>query len=521
MAKVLLTTSGIGSRLGNLTKYTNKSLVRIGRKPAISYIVENYPRDTHFVLTLGHYGDQVRQYFQLAHPDLNVTFVEVDKYDGPGSSLLYSISRARKELDEPFVFHACDTVVHDPVPTSLTADWLGGFRSRGSSHYRTFNVAGLKVLRLNDKGEKTSDYDYIGILGVKHFDRFWKHAETALRNGGTPSDYEVILAMMEEGIEFQSQVFHTWDDIGNIDSLRDARSNAADSFDLLDKDDESIFLFDDKVIKFFYNSTVCKNRVERAKQLAGMVPEVIGATENFYSYRYVPGDLLSRVITAGKMKRLLDWAGDNLWKPVADDGKYASRCMDFYKAKTLERVNRFLENNRVADTAGLINGENVPPVRELIDKIPFSELCSGKPTVFHGDFILENLLETKSGFAMLDWRQDFGGTTAYGDFHYDLAKLNHNLTLDHNAIYHNLYSSTDGESGRRVEIMIPSIGVDCREVLKQFCAEHAIDWRKIYVLTSLVWLNMSPLHERPLDMFLFYFGKYHLFLALKSLGYVK
>ena len=38
--KVLLTTSGLGSRLGNLTKFTNKSLVRVGDKPAISYIIE-------------------------------------------------------------------------------------------------------------------------------------------------------------------------------------------------------------------------------------------------------------------------------------------------------------------------------------------------------------------------------------------------------------------------------------------------------------------------------------------------
>jgi len=37
--KVLITTSGLGSRLGELTNYTNKSLIRIANKPAISYIV--------------------------------------------------------------------------------------------------------------------------------------------------------------------------------------------------------------------------------------------------------------------------------------------------------------------------------------------------------------------------------------------------------------------------------------------------------------------------------------------------
>ena len=55
--KVLITASGLGSRLGNLTKFTNKGLVRIGKKPALSYIIESYPDDVEFVVTLGHYGD--------------------------------------------------------------------------------------------------------------------------------------------------------------------------------------------------------------------------------------------------------------------------------------------------------------------------------------------------------------------------------------------------------------------------------------------------------------------------------
>ena len=46
--KVLITTSGIGSRLGKLTDFTNKSLVRIGDKPAISHIIEHYPKDTSY-----------------------------------------------------------------------------------------------------------------------------------------------------------------------------------------------------------------------------------------------------------------------------------------------------------------------------------------------------------------------------------------------------------------------------------------------------------------------------------------
>ena len=79
--KVLITTSGIGSRLGDLTKYTNKSLVRVGKKPAISYIIEKYPVDIELVITLGYYGNQVRDFLTLAYPERNFNFIEVDKFD--------------------------------------------------------------------------------------------------------------------------------------------------------------------------------------------------------------------------------------------------------------------------------------------------------------------------------------------------------------------------------------------------------------------------------------------------------
>ncbi len=86
--KVLLTTSGLGSRLGNLTKFTNKGLVRVGDKPIISHIIESYPIDVEFVVTLGHYGSHVHQYLTLAHPERKIQFVEIDNYMGEGSSLL-------------------------------------------------------------------------------------------------------------------------------------------------------------------------------------------------------------------------------------------------------------------------------------------------------------------------------------------------------------------------------------------------------------------------------------------------
>ena len=98
---VLITTSGLGSRLGEKTKYINKALIRVGDKPIISHILNFYKKNTEFIITIGHKGDLVKQYLKLAHSDLDIKYVEIDKYDGKGSSVLYSMSLAKKHLQKP------------------------------------------------------------------------------------------------------------------------------------------------------------------------------------------------------------------------------------------------------------------------------------------------------------------------------------------------------------------------------------------------------------------------------------
>ena len=75
--KVLLTTSGTGRRLSSLTKYKNKSLIRVGEMPTLSHIIEMYPDDTEFIITLGYLGHLVRQYIEIAHPDINATLIMI------------------------------------------------------------------------------------------------------------------------------------------------------------------------------------------------------------------------------------------------------------------------------------------------------------------------------------------------------------------------------------------------------------------------------------------------------------
>ena len=139
---VLITTSGVGSRLGNLTKYTNKSLIVVGSKPVIAQIIDKYPPDTNFVITLGYYGNHVREFLTLCYPEISFRFIEVNPFDGPRSSLGYSILCARDYLQEPFIFHASDTLILNSEIPQADTNWVAGFKGIDATNYASFDTQG-------------------------------------------------------------------------------------------------------------------------------------------------------------------------------------------------------------------------------------------------------------------------------------------------------------------------------------------------------------------------------------------
>jgi hypothetical protein len=300
----------------------------------------------------------------------------------------------------------------------------------------------------------------------------------------------------------------SWFDIGNTSELIKTRKKFKSSIEVLDKKDESIFFFDEFVIKFFYDTNINKNRVTRANNLKGLVPEVIDSTENFYKYKKAEGKLFSKSVDSIKFNKFLEWTNQHLWISKQDDN-FKSKCFDFYISKTKKRIKQYLNTN--PDKEEYINGALVPSIQTLLDQINNDWLCNGVPSQFHGDFILDNIIETKDGFTLIDWRQDFAGNLEIGDVYYDLSKLNHNLSINHDIVNKNLFDY----SKDNCYILINSKLKECQEILHQFIKENGYDLKKVEVLTSIIWINMAPLHEYPFNNFLFNFGKYNLYKNLK------
>ena len=175
---VLITTSGTGERLGNLTKFTNKSLVSVGDKYGICYIIESYDSNTDFIITIGYYGNLVKDFLLLAYPNRNFTFVTVDNYCGKGSSLGYSLLQAKNYLQKPFIFHCCDAIVKSRIDFDDNKNVLCVVKCDSSEHYTNIKVNNDLVTEINNKKYHEFDFGYTGISLINDYTQFWKNLET-------------------------------------------------------------------------------------------------------------------------------------------------------------------------------------------------------------------------------------------------------------------------------------------------------------------------------------------------------
>jgi len=517
---VLITTSGIGERLGNLTKFTNKSLVNVGDKYALCYIIENYEIDTEFIITLGYRGNLVQEFLLLAYPTRKFIFVEIDNYIGKGSSLGYSLLQTKKFLQRPFIFHCCDSIIINPILFEENINTLCVAKYDSSKHYTSIKVNNHLVKEINSKNYEDFDYVYTGISYIHDYKNFWKYLETtyhADKMNSSLSDVDIVRRMMSNNEStFHYIILDDWYDTGNVDSYKIIQEKFKSSYDILYKPTESLCFFENSVIKFVNDKEINEKRCKRGKYLFPLSPRIIGSSDNFILMEKIDGVILSDYYQYGEIYKLLNWAKQNLWKNENKNSAYKDVCYEFYIKKTKTRIEslKFLKKNT---EICIINGVNVGTFEELIDKVlSIESIFTDTFYNFHGDFILDNIIKTPESYVLIDWRHEFVNNLIYGDIYYDLAKLRHNIIFNHKNILQNLYEIIHKENDNII------LDLKCNYFLMQqlidfdkFVVKNNYDVKKIKILTSLIWLNMSPLYEGKLAEFLFYFGKYNLFISLQ------
>jgi len=455
------------------------------------------------VITLGHKGELVREFLTLAYPNRTFTFVIVDNYEGPGSSLGYSILQARHLLQCPFVFHCCDTILTKPPPTFGNVMCVASHTD--SVSYTSIDVDVDAVTAVHMKGGN-GKFSYIGVSHIQNYLDFWE-CLSACEASSSLSDVHALQRMVESGLFINYHIMDFYD-TGNIASYSKTKKAFPSTHSVLEKNDESLCFFPDRVIKFCANSSTNLKRVERSAYISG-TPSILGSSDHFMMMDFVKGTLLSECTHYGEVKNLLEWAKRSLWVDSQTNPVFRDTCISFYKDKTFLRI----KDLKIVDKH-TVNGLHTGSITDLLATIDFSQLTTDTFYRFHGDFILDNIIKTSEGFTLIDWRHEFGDQIKHGDMYYDLAKLRHNIIFNHKNITNGLFEIHEGDEVV-VDLKCNYMLIRQLEELDQFVLDNNLDLKKVKLLMSIIWLNMAPLYTGKLQVFLYFFAKFNLFLQLR------
>jgi len=370
-----------------------------------------------------------------------------------------------------------------------------------------------------NKISTNNKYAWIGLAGIKDYNLFFstlEHDQTSIK--GETQISNGLNSLLDHNLKIQH---FTWFDTGSIENYEATKKilEPKDFFDF-SKKNELLFFANDKVIKFFNDKNIVKNRLIRAKNLKGLVPKISNTSGRFYSYDKIPGDIFYHYYSDKLFLRLLQFCKENLFveKKIISNEKFINSCKEFYIDKTYNRVQDFFAKSNIKDNDGIINSENVLSFDQLFKKLDLKLLCSGKQTVFHGDLQFDNIIYNpdKDEFVFIDWRDSFGKTNRVGDLYYDLGKMYAGICMPYYLIKKNKFNFTLTGNEVVYNFSFPNKLINAKKIFTNFVISNGYSMKKVEILTALIYLNMSGLHNDPLDHLLFFHGKYLLNNLLKG-----
>lgn len=512
--KVCILASGLGSRIRQFGGRVHKALLPLGNQAVITRIIAQFPADAEFVVALGHLGDQVRDYLTVAHPELNVRFVTVDNYSGPGSGPGYSLLCCREHLDAPFYLTACDTLLTTPLPP-LDGNVMATCRVEDPALWCTLacDEAGW-VRSIHYKTAAGTHDAFVGLAAVHDHEAFW----TALSAGIGQGTKEV---QVDQG--FSGLIPHGlrcapsgWIDTGTDTTYEQAMAMFGKNYSFEGKLTDVTYRLDDRVLKLFPEADVARRRFERSRSNAAFA-ESVALQGQVFSYRFAEGAMLSAVQDGPACRRALDWLQGHFWRerPV-DAGVFEDACRRFYRDKTLARLESYLSRCQPAgEVAGLkINGVPCRTVARAVDDLPDGFWGQGLASTFHGDLHDDNIVVQDDGLVLIDWREDFAGLPDVGDRYYDLAKFLHTLDLSVPVMDAGLYELPAVPGGVSVRHDVSAELVEAQQAFWEFAAAHGYDRRRIELLNGLIFISMAPFYVQPMAGYLYHLGRLRLENAL-------
>jgi len=299
-----------------------------------------------------------------------------------------------------------------------------------------------------------------------------------------------------------------WLDTGNFDDLSKAKKYFNEKPLSIQKTTSEITYKDNnKLIKFCPSSKTLFNRKSRAEKLNNIIPENVNFTNHFMSYNWVEGKTLYECDSIEIYTRFLDFLKNNVWYQIENNKKCLS---DFYIEKTKNRMMMFMAKRRhsIFTLEHSINGIDYDSMETLIEKINFESLLDNPfYSLFHGDLQFDNVVyeEKTNRFVYIDWRDCFGDCTDGGDVYYDLAKLYGGLIIPYNLMKdENNIKLVEGLYSVSYYYEVNENLTEFKKIYESWLLENGFDLNKVKLITALIFLNMSPLHDDKFSKLLWF-----------------
>ncbi len=529
--KVCILAAGSGKRLKKISKI-HKSLLPINARAIISSIIEKFDQSIEIIIAVGEDYEQIKEYIDFAHSKRKIRFVKVKKYSGTGSGPGRSLLECKKYLNCPFIFTSCDTLIKNKVILPKY-NWIGVQNVSRPDDFLIVHKPKKGLLKLIDKkktnyfqnqlGYKKNKYKaFIGIAGIKDYDFFWKNLkknQKFIKNEHQVSNG--LESLLEKGLKLKN---FKWFDTGNIQNYLNSKKRLEKKFNLI-KDGQFFYRENNLIIKYFENKNLIKNLIFRSNFIKNS-PKIRINCKNFLVYEFKKGKLLSETNSEIIFKKFLKFMNFYFWKKNSvyknEQEKLNKYCKFFYENKTKERVSKYFELTKEKDKEHVINGVQVPKLKKLFSYVDWNELNMAIPIIFHGDLQPENIIYDKGNFFLIDWRDKFFMNKVIGDIYYEFSKLHHALILTNKVIRDNAYFVKENKKNivkyyfkRRNNLM------NYKSILDKYINDNNYSLKKVEILSSLIYLNIAPLHHYPYSKLLFFHGKLSLYKMLLKYKFIK
>jgi len=496
---VLILAAGKGTRLKHLTKELNKALLPIDNEAIISKIIKQFPSDYKFVIALGYKGEVIKEYCKIALPNHDITFVNVDDIESSSSGPGLSALKCKNYLQRPFYITTADCLIKSQMP-HIDGNWLGLHSTSYPEKYSTALVKDGKITDFKGKSINGFDKAFIGLASILDFEIFWNELEKNIKHGELVSAFE---NPSNYGELFSKEL--VWYDTGNLDDLESAKEVFNDKpLSLSKTNSEVTYKENNRLIKFIPNNKDLQDLFARSQNIKDLLPSNVGITNSFLYYDWEPGETLYSIDDFNLYEKFIKKYISNIKRTDANQDDIQS----FYIDKTIIRFNTYLNKNgnSYAETCFNINGINFKSFKEIYDNL---DLTSLKDTYFnenfHGDLQFDNILFHNNKFTYIDWRRNFGSSLKAGDVYYDLAKLYGGILMPYN-LMKDESNITLKEGSGFVEYSFKKLkgieGIENKFI--KIIEKNGFDFNKIKLITGLIYLNMSPMHEGKFSKLLWF-----------------